>query len=65
MQRKKTKQLKNLSRLYDIGTIGLKQYITSLSFFVGESAVITNKKKDGIDGTTTATDNNLDNVDVV
>ncbi|CAF3885646.1 unnamed protein product, partial [Didymodactylos carnosus] len=31
--RKKTKQLKNLSRLLELGTINLKQYLTSLSFF--------------------------------
>ncbi len=54
--RKKTKQLKNLSRLFQLGAIDLKQYITNLSSFVGESAT-KKKKNDGIYNT--ATDNNV------
>ncbi|CAF1354279.1 unnamed protein product [Rotaria magnacalcarata] len=40
---KKTKQIKNLSRLFEYGSITLTQYITNLSAFVGEAA--TKKKK--------------------
>jgi hypothetical protein len=43
--RKKTKQTKNLSRLFQIGSINLKQYITHLSHFVGESTTTTTRKK--------------------
>ncbi|CAF0867706.1 unnamed protein product [Didymodactylos carnosus] len=44
--RKKTKQLKNLSRLYEIGAIYLKQYITNLSFVVGKSTTVITRKKE-------------------
>ncbi|CAF3027632.1 unnamed protein product [Rotaria sp. Silwood2] len=40
---KKTRQIKNLSRLFEYGSITLTQYITNLSAFVGEAA--TKKKK--------------------
>ncbi|CAF3943238.1 unnamed protein product, partial [Rotaria magnacalcarata] len=43
--RKKSKQIQNLSRLYEIGTIGLKQYLTGLSFLVGDSSSVKNTKK--------------------
>ena len=39
---KKTKQLKNLALLYGVGSIDLKQYLKSLSSFVGD---ISGKKK--------------------
>ena len=45
--RKKTKQMKNISRLFQIGKINLNQYITNLSKFVGESAVTKKKKSNG------------------
>jgi hypothetical protein len=53
--RKKTKQLKNLSRLFELGMIGLKQYITSLSFFVGESAIKPKKKSADVSNAETDT----------
>ena len=43
--RKKTKQMKNLSPLFQIGKINLNQYITNLSNFVGESAATKQKAK--------------------
>ncbi|CAF2592455.1 unnamed protein product [Rotaria sp. Silwood2] len=45
--RKKTKQLKNLSRLFQLGSISLNRYITNLSTFVGEAAK--KKKKNNND----------------
>lgn len=53
----KTKQMKNLARLYTIGTIGLKQYITSLSNFVGDFTK--DKKKNNINPSTTVTDTEI------
>lgn len=44
----KTKQLKNLSRLFEFSTITLKKYIKSLSSFVGKSATKKKKKNNGI-----------------
>ena len=44
--RKKTKQMKDLSRLFQIGKANLNQYITNLSNFVGESTAIKQKAKD-------------------
>jgi hypothetical protein len=46
-----------------MGTIGLKQYITSLSFFVGQSALVQRKKQSN-DDYEVATVNNTDNEDV-
>ena len=50
----KTKQLKNLARLYTINTIGLKQYVNSLSCFVGDFTK--KKKKDMANAKTAAPD---------
>ncbi|CAF1064945.1 unnamed protein product [Rotaria sordida] len=61
--RKKTKQLKNLSRLFQLGAIGLKQYITNLSSFVGEPATKQKKKNNHINNTTTV-NNAIDNNDI-
>jgi hypothetical protein len=41
---KKTKQIKNLWRLFKIGKITLNKYITNLSCFVGDSTNTTKKK---------------------
>ena len=41
----KTKQLNNLSRLFELSKIDLKEYLTNLSFPVGESKVKANKKR--------------------
>jgi hypothetical protein len=57
------KQMKNLSRLFDIGSIDLKQYITHLSRFVGESAAKNKKKKDDNLNATTAIDDDDDDDD--
>jgi len=46
--RKKTKQLKNLWRLFQIGRITLNKYTTNLSCFVGESTITKKKKKQEI-----------------
>ena len=43
--RKKTKQLKNLWRVFQLGRITLNKYITNLSCFVGESTITKKKKK--------------------
>ncbi|CAF0848187.1 unnamed protein product [Didymodactylos carnosus] len=58
--RKKKKQLKNLSRLLELGTINLKQYLTSLSFFVGDSVSIKSKKNKDTHRVTTEYNNNID-----
>ena len=50
---KKTKQLKNLALLYAVGSIDLKQYLKSLSSFVGNVSGIKSKKKLNGDGTVT------------
>jgi hypothetical protein len=63
--RKKTKQLKNLSRLFQIGTITLYKYITNLSCFVGESTITKKKKKkENRNRTITAEDNCVNDNDV-
>ncbi|CAF0928726.1 unnamed protein product [Rotaria sordida] len=61
--RKKTKQLKNLSRLFQLGAIDLKQYITNLSSFVGEPATKQKKKNNHINNTTTV-NNAIDDNDI-
>ncbi len=43
--RKKTKRLKNLSRLFQIGTINLIKYIRNLSCFIGDSTTAKYKKR--------------------
>ena len=45
--------MKNLSRLFQCGSISLNKYIESLSSFVGESATKQKKKCNDIDGIVT------------
>ena len=51
--RKKTKELKNLALLYGVGRIDLKQYLKSLSSFVGDFSGKKTKKNLDRDGTVT------------
>ena len=48
---KKTKQMKNLALLYGVGSIDLKQYLKSLSSFVGDFSGKKPKKNFGRDDT--------------
>ena len=48
---KKTKQMKNLALLYGVGSIDLKQYLKSLSSFVGDFSGKKAKKNFGRDDT--------------
>lgn len=61
--RKKTKQIQNLARLYEIGTIGLGQYLISLSLFIGTSLSGVKNKKTPTDLNTSSFNNEIDNED--
>ncbi|CAF1264210.1 unnamed protein product [Rotaria sp. Silwood1] len=62
--RQKTKQIQNLSRLYETDTISLKQYLTSLSYLVGDSTSVEHMEKNNIKWTPTVTNNAVDNGNV-
>ena len=50
---KKTQQMKNFALLYDVGTVDLRQYLKSLSSFVGDFSGKKTKKNFDRDGTAT------------
>jgi hypothetical protein len=60
--RTKTNQLHNLTRLYTVGTIDLKQYLNSLSTLTGDFKK--KKKEKNSANTTTPSDHLTDNQDL-
>jgi len=54
--RRKTKQIQNLARLYEIGRINLSQYLSNLSIFVGNSTFTEGASTNDVDNSSVNVD---------